>query len=299
MATAPTMRANALAIPISHRNDDALDASPAANLFQLDRQIRRAKSIPAPLLERLAHSDGRVRRGAALDLALYDELGRHAFDDGFAVAAVRQFGRKRSPVSRSLRRLTVEGSIEAHRWPWERRKATAYRLRAFAAWLRDDGRLRAPRPDIARLLEAKTSEDRPNQSSEDRRNQSSEDTLSSTPDSLRTQGRSARFHEKIAPDRSKNRPRSTPKPARSAADKESPVVGGEAEVNMRAAMSPASFERLMAANQDLGTAAGRSCPTGHGAAGIQDGHGRALFLMRRVMETEVLVATLAGLLIPE
>ena len=226
---AATLQANALGVPISHRNDDALDASPAANLFQLDRQIRRAKSIPAPLLERLAHSDGRVRRGAALDLALYDELGRHAFDDGFAVAAVRQFGRKRSPVSRSLRRLTVEGSIEAHRWPWERRKATAYRLRAFAAWLRDDGRLRAPRPDIARLLEAKTSEDRPNQSSEDRRNQSSEDTLSSTPDSLKTQGPAARFHGQIAPER----------------------TYAEAEVNMRAAMSPASFERLMAANQDL------------------------------------------------
>ena len=141
---------------------------------------------------------------------------------------MRQFGRKRSPVSRSLRRLTVEGSIEAHRWPWERRKATAYRLPAFAAWLRDDGRLRAPRPDIARLLEAKTSEDR--------RNQSSEDTLSEDKDSEdKTQGRSARFHGK------------------SAADKESPGerTYAEAAVDVRAAMSPASFERLMAANQDL------------------------------------------------
>ncbi len=257
MATVSTQRANALAIPLSHRDDDALDASLAAKLFQLDRSIRPTKSIPAPLLERLAHSDGRVRRGAALDLALYDELGRHAFDDGFAVAAVRQFGRKRSPVSRSLRRLTVEGSIEAHRWPWERRKATAYRLPAFAAWLRDDGRLRAPRPDIARLLEAKTSEDRPNQSSEDRRNQSSEDTLSSCPDSLKTQRPAAWFHGEIAPERSKNRPRSAPSTARPAADKESPVVESgertyaEAAVDVRAAMSPASFERLMAANQDL------------------------------------------------
>ena len=263
MVSAPTLRANALAIPLSHRDDDALDATLAARLFETDRSVRRARSIPAPLLERLASTDGRKRRGALADLDLYDRLGQRVYDDGFAVVSMRQLSKERTDnpdkertvTSRRLRRLAAEGSIEAHAWPWQHAKATAYRLPVFAAWLHLDRRLREPRAEIAALLEAKTSVDGAQQTSVDGAQQTSVDTSSVLDSVDKTQGPAARFHGKIAPDRSKNRPRSTPKPARPAAAKEVPQrEDGEriyAEVNMRAAMTPASFERLMAANKDL------------------------------------------------
>ena len=178
--------------------------------------------------------------------------------------AVERYGKggevNRTAISRRLRELAAEGSIEAHAWPWQLAKASSYRLPAFAAWLRLDRRLREPRAEIAALLEAKTSVDGAQQTSVDGAQQTSVDTLSEDKDSEdKTQGRSARYHGKIAPDRSKNRPRSTPKPARSAADKESPVVESgdgmrtyaEAVENVRAALTPGRFERLAAAQVEL------------------------------------------------
>ena len=224
MATAPTMRANALAIPFTHRDDDAREASLAGNLFQVDRQIRRAKSIPAPLLERLESTDGRKRRAALADLDLYDRLGQRVYDDGFAVVSMRQLSKERTDnpdkertvTSRRLRRLAAEGSIEAHAWPWQLAKAAAYRLPAFVAWLRLDRRLREPRAEIAALLGSETSVDGAQQTSVDGAQQTSVDTLSVLDSVDKTQ---PGLRLKTA-DRMRTRPRSTPKTARSAAAKE-------------------------------------------------------------------------------
>ena len=237
MVSALTLRANALAIPLTHRDADALDAALAARLFRKDRKCRKDAALPDALMLRLAHPDGRKRRGARKDAALYDELGKFVHDDGFAVVSFRELlprlgyrAASLAAVQRSVRRLAAEGSIEAHAWPWQRRKATAYRLPAFAAMLARADKLREPRAEIAALLEAPgESVNRPAGESVNRRERESVNTISSTPDSLKTQGPAARFHGQIAPER----------------------IYAEAEVNMRAAMTPEGFKRLMAANQDL------------------------------------------------
>lgn len=251
MATAPTMRANALAIPISHRDEDAKDATTAAHLFaghwqqygpdrwKSGQAGTSGKAIPDGVKERLESPDGRVQRGARFDLTVYRLLGILSKDDAWTTVSLRvlakRLGYRSIPrhLRRSIIRLEADGSIQPHRWPWRSRKGTAYYLPAWASTLRELGSLRRPRPEVADLL--KTSG---HCQTELVVTVAAKQvvTLSQSPKTqIKTQRRSALYHGK------------------SAADKESPGerTYAEADARVRRSLTPLAYEKLFAAQVRL------------------------------------------------
>ena len=59
-------------------------ATLAGPLFACDIGIQR----PPALVAALEHSDGRRRRSARRDALIYEAIGRHVWDDGYAVVAL-------------------------------------------------------------------------------------------------------------------------------------------------------------------------------------------------------------------
>ena len=180
--SAATSRANALGIPLGHRDADALDAAPAHDLFKRDREIRDQTSL-GDLVFDLHHADGRRRRGATNALALYDLLGAVVFDDGFAAVSQREaalrLGISKSQVGRRMAYLVNRGAVEVVSHPWALRKSGAYRLIYFQRMLQRAGKLRDPRPEIQHRLDTPESRrDRQTVDRRDRQRGDRRDTLS-------------------------------------------------------------------------------------------------------------------------
>ena len=225
-ATTPTARANALAIPLSHRDEHAKDATTAAHLFathwsqygpdrwRTGKAGSSGKAIPDGLKARLESPDGRVRRGARFDLTVYRMLGILSKDDAYTTISLRvlakRLGYKGIPrnLRRSIARLEADGSICAYRWPWRSRKGTAYHLPAWEGTLRELGSLRPTRPEIADLLETSGHSHRKQVDTVTARTAKQVDTLSQSP---RTQKKTQALTATHSPDADQNRPRSTPK----------------------------------------------------------------------------------------
>ena len=236
MASTATLRANRLGVPVSHRDEDAKDASTAAHLFAThwsqygpDRWRTgmagsSGKAIPDGLKARLESPDGRVQRGARFDLTVYRMLGILSKDDAYTTISLRvlakRLGYKGIPrnLRRSIARLEADGSICAYRWPWRSRKGTAYHLPEWEGTLRELGSLRPTRPEIADLLETIGHSHRKQVDTVTARTAKQVDTLSQ---SLKTQIKTQPVSSAESPDRTGARPRSAPSTARPAAAEES------------------------------------------------------------------------------
>ena len=250
MSLTPTQQANALGIPLTHRNADAKDVTSAAALFRdlwkyfgpdrwrTGQAGSSGKAIPNGIKTRLDSPDQRIKRGAKLDLRIYELLGMLSGDDAYTTISLRQLTvvvRDGLPVAGqaidttdvrgvprnirlSVKRLADEGTLRTHSWPWRSRKGTAYYLVTFAAMLDNRDKLRPPRPEISALLETSGHSQRkqvvtvsaPAGKQVVTLFQSCTDQIKDQQDSLRE-----------SPDRTGARPRSTPQTARSAAAKES------------------------------------------------------------------------------
>ena len=152
---AATRRANALNIPVSHRDVDALETSTATELFREDRSIRDVTSLGL-IAVRLYHEDARVRRGARFDVKLYDLLGAFVRDDGYAVVSQRELAQRlgvdKKTLLRRLHALEAEGTIRVVRHAFGVRKSAAIALVPFARRLGELDKLRPARPEIAERL---------------------------------------------------------------------------------------------------------------------------------------------------
>ena len=222
MHSTPTARANALAIPLGHRDEDALEASKAAHLFDLDRRYRTNPQNHALAGLEWIRGWGKDRRHKRLT-KIYDFLGSRVFDDGWALASTREIAKETKTDAKQIRRdlaeLAKAGLLRTATWggSWKRRKASAHYLVPFGAMLDKQKMRRGERPQIRELIESVPTQVSPRA---EPRAAESVPTSSSGEDSLRI---SSRANALNGPDKAKirNRPRSEPGTARPAADKES------------------------------------------------------------------------------
>lgn len=217
-----TKRANANGVPLSHREPDACEAASAAHLFSMDRRMRWKPHNHALDGFQHARTWGGDRRHDRL-LLIYDFLGTRVYDDGWAQVSTREISAgcgqlDLRQVRRDLKALAASGLIRVAKWHgrWTDRKASAYYLVNFAAMLRKRKSLRSPRPEIAELLESVPST-QSKVSPLALREQAESVPTSSSSDSVKDSGGADAVSERT---RNRNRPRSTPKTARPAADKE-------------------------------------------------------------------------------
>ena len=105
----------------------------------------------------LEHSDGRRRRSARRDALIYEAIGRHVWDDGYAVVALGKLaaalGIERRRVTESLARLKAAGLVvvvqKGHGGRGTSGRANVYKLPDFSAALDHMGKRRPTRPALA------------------------------------------------------------------------------------------------------------------------------------------------------
>ena len=227
----PTARANMLAIPLGHRDEDALEASPAAHLFGLDRRYRTNSQNHALAGMEWIRGWGKDRRHKRLT-KIYDFLGSRVFDDGWALASTREIAKETKTDAKQIRRdlaeLAKAGLLRTATWggSWKRRKASAHYLVPFGAMLDMQKMRRGERPQIRELIESVPTQVSPRA---EPRAAESVPTSSSGEDSLRISSRADALN---GPDKAKirNRPRSTPPTARPALDKDFPGLQSRADL---------------------------------------------------------------------
>ena len=128
-------------------------ATLAGPLFACDIGIQR----PPALVAALEHSDGRRRRSARRDALIYEAIGRHVWDDGYAVVALGKLaaalGIERRRVTESLARLKAAGLVvvvqKGHGGRGTSGRANVYKLPDFSAALDHMGKRRPTRPALA------------------------------------------------------------------------------------------------------------------------------------------------------